>query len=422
MPKITSSEYAIELDQKDELANFRDEFVIDDPELIYFDGNSLGRLPKKTKTRLENVIEKEWGQDLIRSWNKSWFNLPETVAGKIACLIDADPDEVIIADSTSVNLFKLACAAVKAQSNRKKIITDNLNFPSDIYILESVARLFGPEYELKIVSSPDGISVPLETIKNEIDDNTALLSLSHTTFKSGFVHPMKEVTHLAQNVGAFILFDVSHSVGAVPFSLKSADVDFAVGCTYKYLNGGPGSPAFLYVKKALQNKLENPISGWFGQQNQFEFGMDFTPDDSIKRFLTGTPPILSLAAIENGVDLILKAGIERLREKSVRQSEYFIELFDIILSPLGFRLNSPRKSSQRGSHISLGHDEGYQINQALIEKMNIIPDFRAPDNIRFGIAPLYTSFVDIYTTIQRLDQIVNKKLYEKYSLEKSNVT
>jgi kynureninase len=422
MPNITNLEYAIELDQKDKLADFRNEFVIDDPELIYLDGNSLGRLPKKTKARLKNVIENEWGQDLIRSWNKSWFNLPERVGEKIARLIGADPDEVIIADSTSVNLFKLAFAAVRAQPNRKIIITDNLNFPSDIYILKSILKFFGSEFELKIINSPDGISIPIELIGSEIDDHTALVSLSHTAYKSGFVYPMKEITQLAHNVGAFILWDVSHSVGAVPFSLNEADVDFAVGCTYKYLNSGPGSPAFLYVKKDLQNKLENPISGWFSQRNQFDFDLDFLPDDSIKRFLTGIPPILSLAAIENGVDLILKAEIERLREKSVRQSEYFIELFDVILSPLGFRLNSPRTPTQRGSHISIGHNEGYRINYALIDKMNIIPDFRVPDNIRFGIAPLYTSFVDIYTTIQRLQQIVNKKLYEKYSLERSSVT
>lgn len=422
MLTITDLEYAIKLDQNDELAKYREEFVIDDPELIYWDGNSLGRLPKKTYDRLKHIIENEWGKDLIRSWNRSWFTLSERVGRKIAKLVHADPEEVVIADSTSINLFKLVFASVKVQPNRKKIVTDDLNFPSDIYILESVIKLLGSDYELKIIASPDGISIPIELVENEIDENTALISLSHAAFKSSYLYPMKKITQIAHDAGAYILWDLSHSVGAVSFSLNSANVDFAVGCTYKYLNGGPGSPAFLYIKKDLQNKIENPISGWFGQKNQFDFEIKFTPDESIKRFLTGTPPILSLAAIENGVDLVLEADVKKLREKSLRQSEYFIQLFDKIFNPLGFRLNSPRDSSLRGSHISIGHDEGYRITQALIQKMNIIPDFREPDNIRFGIAPIYTSFVDILTTVQRLEQIVEKKIYENYSSNKSNVT
>ncbi len=280
----TNLEYAQQLDHQDELALFRNKFVIKNPDTIYLDGNSLGRLPKRTQTRLQNLIDVEWGSDLIRSWNNSWFSLPERIGGKIAKLTGAGQDEVIIADSTSVNLFKLVVAALRFCPNRTKIITDDLNFPSDIYIIAGAAELAGPQYQLKIVNSPDGITAPYDRLADEIDDNTALVCLSHTTFKSGFVYNMAEITEKAHKNGAMVLWDLSHSVGAVPVFLNSCNVDLAVGCCYKYMNSGPGAPAFLYVRKDLQTRLKNPITGWFGQEKQFDFELKYQPHQGIRQF------------------------------------------------------------------------------------------------------------------------------------------
>ena len=420
--------YARQLDQQDELASFRQRFVVSAPGLIYLDGNSLGRLPVAARERLETVINHEWGDRLIRSWNEAWFTLPEQVGGKIARLLGAESDEIIVADSTSVNLFKLALSAMYAQPDRYKIVTDNLNFPSDLYILQGVCKAANGRFHdgrspyIQIVPSADGIHGPTDALAEAIDENTALVSLSHTAFKSGYTYDMAAINELAHRAGAITLWDLSHSAGSVPVDLNGANADLAVGCTYKYLNGGPGAPAFLYVRRDWQEKLNNPISGWMGQRNLFDFGLDYKPASGLRRFLTGTPPVLSLAAIESGVDLLLEAGMDRLREKSARQSDYLIQLWQELLDPLGFRLNSPRNLEQRGSHISLGHSAGWQINQALIQEMNVLPDFRKPDNIRLGIAPLYTTFEDVWTAVNRLHAIVVQKRYENYSLASSHIT
>ena len=390
------------LDQRDPLAAFRNRFIIDDPQLIYLDGNSLGRLPRETSTRLREVIDAEWGHGLVRSWNAHWMALPRRIGGKIAQLIGADPDEVVIADATSVNLFKLVLAALRARPGRKKIVTDDLNFPSDVYVLQAAVNLMGDDYQLEIVPSPDGLTVASGDLQAAIDANTALVELSHTTFKSGFIHDMNEVTAIAHQHGAWILWDLSHSVGSMPVSLRAAKADLAVGCTYKYLNGGPGAPAFLYVQSDLLNRLQNPVAGWFGHVRPFEFSLSYEPVAGILSFVTGTPTILSLAGIEPGVDIVLDAGLDQIRAKSKQQTDYLIALWEKFLAPIGYQLRSPRDSDVRGSHVSLGHDEGLRIARALIDRMGVVPDFRAPDDIRLGIAPLYTSYAELHAAVMAL--------------------
>lgn len=415
-------EEARRLDGQDPLRHFRPRFVVADPELIYLDGNSLGRLPVASQERLRRVIDEEWGGRLIRGWNEGWFELPGRLGDKVAALIGARPGEVILADSTSVNLFKLVVAALRASPGRRKVITDDLNFPSDVYILQGAQHLAGPDYELQIVPSADGLNGPVAALTEAIDEQTALVTLSHIVFKSGYTYDLAAVTKLAHRAGALMLWDLSHSVGAMPIDLSGAAADLAVGCTYKYLNGGPGAPAFLYVRRDLQERLLNPISGWMGQADPFQFGLDYRPSSGLRRFLTGTPPILSLAAVEAGLDMTLEAGLERIRAKSVAQTEFLIALWEQELRPLGFRLNSPGDAARRGSHVSLGHDEGWRINRAFIEEMGVLPDFRRPDSIRLGLAPLYTTFGEIAEAVGRLRTVVTERLYEKYSHETPIVT
>ena len=406
--------YARELDAADPLTAFRARFAIADPDLIYLDGNSLGRLPLATAERLEAVIGQEWGDRLIRSWNEGWFAAPNRIGDKVAQLVGAAADEVIMADSTSVNLFKLSLAALLARPDRHKVVTDDLNFPSDLYVLQSAARLAGRELRVQVVPSADDIHGPIEALAAAIDSDTALVALSHTVFKSGYTYDMAALTAMAHRAGALALWDLSHSAGSVVVDLNGAAADLAVGCTYKYLNSGPGAPAFLYVRRDLQDELANPISGWIGQRDPFDFALEYAPAPGIQRFLTGTPAVLSLSGVEPGVDLLLEAGMVRLRERSVHLSEYLIGLWAARLESLGFRLNSPRDPARRGSHVSLGHAEGLRINLALIRDMKVLPDFRRPDNIRLGIAPLYNTFADLHTAVERLRTVVADRLYERY--------
>lgn len=418
----TDEAYARELDASDPLAHFRDAFVFDDPELIYLDGNSLGRLPRAAAKRATQLVQHEWGERLIRGWNEGWFDSPERVGAKIARLIGAQPDEVILADSTSVNLFKLAVAALRARTGRAHILTDNLNFPSDLYILQGAADLLGAGHAIEVVRSADGIHGPVDQLLAQLHESTALLTLSHTVFKSGYVYDMAALNAAAHAAGALTLWDLSHSVGSVPVDLGRDGADLAIGCCYKYLNGGPGAPAFLYIRRELQTQLRNPIAGWMGQQDLFGFGLQYQPAPGIRQFLTGTPPVISLALVEPGVDLLLEAGMDALHAKSVQQTEYLVALYDALLAPAGFALNSPREAARRGSHISVGHAEGLGIDLALIDAMRVLPDFRPPDNIRLGIAPLYTNFHDIYTAVTRLRQIVDERLYEQYAGRTPTVT
>jgi kynureninase len=418
----TDAAYADELDAQDPLAHFRQRFVVEDPDLIYLDGNSLGRLPNATAALADDLVRRQWGARLIRGWNEGWFTAPERVGAKIARLIGAAADEVIIADSTSVNLFKLAVAALRAQPGRRRVVTDDLNFPSDLYVLQGAIDLLGAGHRLEIVPAPDGIHGPVDALRAALDEQAALLTLSHTVFKSGYVYDMAELTAAAHDAGALTLWDLSHSVGAVPVDLNGAGADLAIGCTYKYLNGGPGAPAFIYIRRDLQERLSNPITGWMGQQNLFGFELAYRPAAGLRRWITGTPPVLSLALVEPGVDMLLEAGLDRLRTKSEQQSEYLIGLWETELAPRGFRLNSPRDVRRRGSHVSLGHAEGLGIDLAMINDLNVLPDFRTPDNIRLGIAPIYTSFRDIHTAVARMRRIVDERLYARYADQAPVVT
>jgi kynureninase len=414
--------HARELDGGDPLARFRDAFVVDDPGLIYLDGNSLGRLPRASVRRVAEVIEEEWGRRLIRGWGEGWFTAGERIGGKLAGALGAGRDEVMICDSTSVDLFKLVLAALRARPGRHVVVTDALNFPSDLYVVQGAIDLLGRGHRLVVVPSDDGLTVSESALAGAIDDDTALVTLSHTAFKSAFVHDLGRVTALAHAAGALVLWDLCHSVGAMPLDLGGAGADLAVGCTYKYLCGGPGAPAFLYVRRDLQERLVNPIWGWFGQRDQFDLAVEYTPGPAIQRFLVGTPPILSTCAVEVGVDLVLEAGLDRIRAKSVAQTEYLIALWEGWLAPLGFTLNSPREAARRGSHVSLGHPEGLRIDRALIEEMRVLPDFRYPDNLRFGLAPLSTTFVEIHEAMARLRRVVEDRLYAKYPVERPPIT
>lgn len=413
-------ERARELDAADELAGFRDRFVIADPEQIYLDGNSLGRLPKRTQEVVQDVVSQQWGSGLVSQW-KEWFDLPQRLGAKLAGLIGAEPDEVLVCDSTSVNLFKLTIAALQFQRERSKIVTDDANFPSDVYVSTGAAVLMGAT-AFDVVSVEGDLTNASARVEKSLDGSTALLTLSHTLFKSGYVHDMARLTGGAHEVGALALWDLSHSVGALPVELNRCDVDLAVGCSYKYLNGGPGAPAFLYVRKNLQERLQSPIWGWFGRRDPFSFDLSYEPAEGVNRFLVGTPPVVSMAAMEPGLDLILEAGMERLRAKSLAQTSFLIELADEVLAPLGFRLITPRYPARRGSHVSLAHPDAWRITQALIQEMNVIPDFRAPDVLRLGVTPLYTTFGELASAVERIRQVVTEKRFERYSEERSGVT
>jgi kynureninase len=424
--KSTKVEFANELDAQDELGAFRDEFFIADPNLIYLDGNSLGRLPKRTIEFMCSAIEEQWGKRLIRIWNDGWMQTPTQLGAKIASLVGAQEDEVVVTDATTVNLFKLALAALRARPQRNRILSDVLNFPSDLYVLQGIIDLLGNKHELRLIPSADGISITPQDIEAAIDRQTALVCLTHVAFKSAFMYDMARVTDVAHQAGAFMLWDLSHSVGAVPVDLNGANVDLAVGCTYKYLNGGPGSPAFLYVRRDLQTMLKPPIWGWLAADHPFAFELDFTPASDISRYKVGAPPMLSMKAVEASIDLLFEAGMERLRAKSECQTSYLIFLMDQWLAPLGFTLGTPRQIEQRGSHVSIRHDEGYRICRALIDSpppaVKVIPDFREPDNIRLGITPLYTTYTEIHRALERIRTIVVEKVYAQYSNERLGVT
>ncbi len=415
MPTRTDAAYAAELDAADQLAHFRERFAILDPELIYLDGNSLGRLPKATATLAEQVIHQQWGERLIRGWNDGWFILPERIGGKVAQLIGAAADEVVLADSTSVNLFKLVVAALRDRPGRTRILTDSLNFPSDLYILQGAVDLLGGKHRIEVISSPDGIYGPVDALTAALDADVALVTLTHTVFKSGYTYDMAAISQAAHAAGALILWDLSHSAGSVLVELNAAHADLAIGCGYKYLNGGPGAPAFLYVRRDIQERLKNPLTGWMGQRNLFDFDPHYQPAEGLRHFLTGTPTVISLALLEPGLDILLEASMPALRAKSMRQTEYLIGLWEELLAPLGYRLNSPRDAAWRGSHVSLGHDQGLGIDLAMINDLKLLPDFRPPDNIRIGLAPLYTTYRDIHTTAIGLRRIVEERLYERYA-------
>ncbi len=419
----TSKDFALQLDSKDKLASSRDLFLIHDLNLIYLDGNSLGILPKLAQAKAREVVDEQWGKDLIRGWNKGWWEAPARVGNKIGQLIGAEAGKVLVNDTVSLNLFKLATSALTLQPNKKRIITDTFNFPSDLYILQGIKQNLGNQHEIiRIGASDNDITPNIAELESAMNENTALVTLSHVVFKSGYIYDMQRITELAHKKGALVLWDLSHSVGSVPIELDKCNADFAIGCTYKYLNGGPGAPGFLYVNKKIQNKLSSPIWGWWGQKNPFDFGLDYEPADGAQRFLVGTQPMISLLTMEAGLEPTLQAGMDAIREKSILMTDYAVYLTENVLAKYGFTLGSPTDSSQRGSHISIRHEDGYRINRALIEEMNVIPDFRAPDNIRLGFAPLYISFAEVWEGFDRIRQVMEEKRFEKYPKQKLLVT
>jgi kynureninase len=399
---VTGRADAERLDAADPLAPFRERFVIDDPETIYLDGNSLGRLPLATRERLTELTA-EWGLELVRGWHE-WIDLPERIGDLLAAgVLGARPGEVIVADSTTVNLFKLAGAVLDTRPGA--IVTDAENFPTDRYVLDGLARLHDRELRVFQADPQDGPQ-PDDVERACAGADVALVVLSHVAYRSGALADIERINRAA--APATVLWDLSHSAGALPIELESRGVELAVGCTYKYLNAGPGAPAFLYVREELQADLSTPIQGWFGQRDQFRMERPYDPAPGVRGFLAGTPTILALGAVEEGAKLTAEAGVERLSAKASQLTELVVALHDERLAELGFRLGSPRDPARRGAHVSLAHDEAWPICRALIERARVIPDFRGPDSIRLGVPPLYTRFVDVYDALERLAGLVER--------------
>lgn len=412
-----------QLDQEDPLKAFRNEFILD-ATTIYLDGNSLGMLPKKTKQVLEETINRQWGYRLIRSWNEDWLESKERIASKIAQLINAEPDEIIIADSVSVNLYKLAFASLSFQSNKTELLTDSLNFPSDLYIFQELCEQSFPDKQLNVVLQGSFEEANTKII-NAITEDTSLVSLSHVTYQNAFRYDVKKINEKGREMNALNLWDLSHAIGGVPIDVKALKMDMAVGCTYKYLNGGPGAPAFLYVSKKLQSKLQNPIAGWFSHAAPFDFSPTFEGAENIQNFAVGTPPILSMKAIEPSIDIFLSAGIQNIQNKSNLLFELFLQLFQLFLKEREFTISTPLNPEERGSHIALNHKEAYRINLSLINprinRKTIITDHRPPDIIRIALTPLYLSFSELCEAVIRLVEIVDTKEFENHSPLKSGV-
>jgi kynureninase len=405
------SERAQYLDTQDPLSRFRNRFVIED-NLIYLDGNSLGRLPKETILRVRDVVESQWATQLVLGWD-TWLDYGTRIGDQLAPIIGANPGEVAIADQTSINLYKLASAAVSS-SGRRNILTDRGNFPSDQYVLASVAEAAGGDL---VVIPEDPTPGELE---RHLDPTIGVVSLSHVAFRSGAIADGALITGLVHKHDALMLWDLAHSAGVVPVDLAGWNADLAVGCTYKYLNSGPGAPGFLYVRKDLQTTLDQPITGWFGHADQFGFSQDWQPADDIRRFLVGTPPILSMPGVEVGVHMIAEAGLGQIRMKSIELSSLFIDALEPILDS-GVSIVTPRDPHQRGSHVTIRHEHGFQIATQL-RQHRVIPDFRAPDLVRFGFAPLYTTYKETVEAALILAEILHTRSFESLPQTRSRVT
>ncbi len=394
------------LDGSDPLAPFRTEFALDPSGVVYLDGNSLGRPPQGVRDAITRVVDQEWAQQLVRGWNH-WIDLPRKIGDDLAVsLLKAEPGEVLVCDSTSVNLYKLASAAAQAApASRTVIVTDDDNFPTDRYILEGVAQQ--QNMTVRTVSSDINNGIDQRALAAAVREDTALVCLSHVAYRSGALADMAAITELAHAAGALMLWDLCHSVASVPIDLSGSGCDLAVGCTYKHLNAGPGAPAFLYVRQDLQTKLQQPIWGWFSQKDQFDMGPDYSPLPGVGQFAVGTPPIIGLAAVEAAVELVAKAGIDAIREKSLRLNTYASALFETHLVSLGFSMASPPKPPDRGGHVTLHHPQAWQISQAMHAR-NVIGDYREPHRIRLGFAPLYNSYSDIHTAVTTMADIVTR--------------
>jgi kynureninase len=401
---MTDRDQAVALDAADPLAPFHDRFAVADDGLIYLDGNSLGRLPRDTPRRVAEVIERQWGDRLIRGWSDGWMELPRTIGDRLGReLLGAAPGQVVLADSTTVCFYKLAAAALGARPDRTQIVTDVDNFPTDRYVLESLATERGLEI-VWIAANPDS-GPDARAVAAAITDQTALVTFSHVAYRSAYILDARAITDLAHDAGALVLFDLSHSAGAIPVQLDADEIDLAVGCTYKYLNGGPGAPAFMYVRHEHQAQVRQPIWGWLGRRDPFEMAPGYIPGEGIGAVQSGTPPVLALTAAAVGIDLVIQAGISAIRAKSVALTEYAIALIDEWLAPLGAAVGSPRESPERGSHVALVHPQARPLSQRLIDD-GVVVDFRTPDVIRLGLSPLTTRFTDVHAGVARVRELL----------------
>jgi kynureninase len=398
---MKTRDHCAALDAADPLAHCRARFDLP-ADTIYLDGNSLGAMPANVPARLKRALEQEWAQGLIRSWNDAdWYPAPQRTGDRIAKLIGAGQGEVIVADSTSVNLFKVLVAATRMRPGRSTILAERTNFPTDVYVASSVAEMTG--CELRCVNPDDVLAA--------IDDTVAIVSLTHVNYKTGKRYDMEAITRRAHEAGALVVWDLCHSAGAMPVDLNGCNADFAVGCGYKYLNGGPGAPAFVFVASRHLPAIRQPLTGWHGHAKPFEFTHDYAPHPGIDRMLTGTAPQLGVIALESALEAFEGVDMQVLRAKSVALGDLFIGLADQELEGLGCTLATPRNASERGSQVSLAHEQGYAIMQALIER-NVIGDFRAPDILRFGFAPLYVRYIDIWDTIATLKDIIQSGAWD----------
>ncbi len=395
---MSDREQAVALDASDALSEFRALFELPE-DLIYLDGNSLGPLPLATRDRLRRLVEHEWGERLIRGWDEGWLELPVTVGDRIGELLGAAPGQIVVGDSTSVSLYKLAHAALDLRPGRTEIVTDVNNFPTDRYVLEGIARERGLEL-VWMESDRAGGPTP-EAVEELVGPQTAMVSFSHVSYRSAFIADMAVITERVHDAGALMVWDLCHSVGSVPVALDDDGADFAVGCTYKYLNAGPGSPAFMYVREELLPKVGQPIWGWLGRRDPFEMAPGYEAATDIRRLLSGSPPVLGLTAVEEGTTIVSQAGIEAIRAKGIALTEFAIALVDERLAELGVSVASPRRSAQRGAHVAIAHPDARALCARLIEH-GVIPDFRGPDVIRLGLSPLVTRFVDVWDGVEVL--------------------
>jgi kynureninase len=402
---IGSREDAAALDAIDPLREFRDRFVID-PGVVYLDGNSLGCLPKATIVRLQRITA-QWGQRGVRGWDEGWLELPVSVGDRLGTsVLGAAPGQTAIGDSTTVCFYKLASAALDARDARDQIVTDVDNFPTDRYVVEGLARSRGLEV-VWLEGDPSAGPDP-DQVASVVGERTALVTFSHVSYRSAHIAEMATIGGIVRDAGALMLWDLSHSAGSVPIALDGDHAQLAVGCTYKYLNAGPGAPAFMYVRRELQEELRQPIWGWLGRRDPFEMAMGYERAPGMGGFLSGTPPVLGLAAVDEGVQLVAEAGIHRIAAKAMALTELAISLADARLAPLGVSVVSPRVPARRGAHVALAHPDAGALCARLIER-GVIPDFRRPDLIRFGLSPLTTRFADVWDGIDALAELLTRR-------------
>ena len=416
---------ALELDAQDPLREFKNRFVITDPDTCYLDGNSLGRLPHATVKAINDFLTQEWGPEVVAGWGH-WVDEAQSVGDLIGrSALGAGPGQVLACDTTSVNFYQLASAAIRARPDRKTIIIDAANFPTDRYIMQGLADQLG----LKLITIDnedptisDHELITPEILKKYMSDDVALVSLEVVQYRSGARQDIKAINDLVKSYGALMLWDAAHAIGSVAMDFDKNGVELAVGCTYKYGNSGPGAPAWLYVSKQMQNELRVPIQGWFAQRDQFAMGPTFERDESIRGFQIASPSLMGLRCIKTSFEMIEEAGITQIEKKAAQGTAMMIELYEQWLAPLGFTLNTPRNHNQRGGHISLVHPEAEKIAIALRKFANVIPDYRVPNSIRVAISPLATSYVEVYDGFQRIRDLVSTRQYEKVTTGGSRVT